>query len=532
MRADGTAANLAAATDGDPAVASECLSVSGHNSYAGGASPGDTFELSDQGGVFRGVQLVTQASGSSGGGDITYKNVTGESPEINGANLVTGWTVYSGSVYQASVTTEPYAVWIDGSFGDKKTSTGACVNALDWYWASSVLYLYAPGDPDTEYTSPGVEAAAIEFLFEIYDSSYITLDGLKVTKANGCCIRTQLDPSYITIKNCTASWGWANGIKVYNYTGGSYSNIVVEDCIAEYCGGEGINFTLNAIDCTIRRNIARYNCFRTDYGSDAGIKVFGFGATQEYGIGYLIESNESYGNGAGIDGPDQGLGIWMDWITGTAESPNVCRYNYVHDNESHGIMVEKNDYAQVYGNLCVDNASIDWCGNFNIKSNESSEQENSFIYNNTSIGGYFGIIMAGHNAGDYFDNNSLKNNIAISATYANIHLQDGADNGAYGDGNTYDANCFGDEATEGIRLACHDYTRYSTYDTFEAAVGFSLGCVEADPSFSDADNDDFTLASDSPCIGAGVNLGATYADILLPASTWPDGVVTGDQDNY
>jgi len=56
--------------------------------------------------------------------------------------------------------------------------------------------------------------------------------------------------------------------------------------------------------------------------------------------------------------------------------------------------------------------------------------------------------------------------------------------------------------------------------------------VHTDPSFTAVGSDDFTLASDSPAINAGANLGATYDDALMPSSTWPDGVVTGDQDDY
>jgi len=55
--------------------------------------------------------------------------------------------------------------------------------------------------------------------------------------------------------------------------------------------------------------------------------------------------------------------------------------------------------------------------------------------------------------------------------------------------------------------------------------------IEADPSFTNAAGGDFTLTAESPCISAGVNLGASYDDALDPNSSWPDNVNTRDQDD-
>jgi hypothetical protein len=52
----------------------------------------------------------------------------------------------------------------------------------------------------------------------------------------------------------------------------------------------------------------------------------------------------------------------------------------------------------------------------------------------------------------------------------------------------------------------------------------------ADPLFTNAASDNFTLQATSPAIDAGVDLGATYDDALDPASSWPSSVTTLDQD--
>lgn len=56
--------------------------------------------------------------------------------------------------------------------------------------------------------------------------------------------------------------------------------------------------------------------------------------------------------------------------------------------------------------------------------------------------------------------------------------------------------------------------------------------MDADPMFVDADNGDYTLLPGSPCIDAGVDLGATYQNGLMPGSTWPDGVVLVDRESH
>ena len=72
---------------------------------------------------------------------------------------------------------------------------------------------------------------------------------------------------------------------------------------------------------------------------------------------------------------------------------------------------------------------------------------------------------------------------------------------------------------------------YGNTDNF-AGQATGAHSIELDPLFTDQANDIFTLKPGSPCINAGVNLGNDYDDALNPDSTWPDGVLTIDQDIY
>jgi len=80
---------------------------------------------------------------------------------------VTTWTAEgTTNVWQAALTTEPADVKFNGTVGTEKTSIAALTAANYWYWASNILYVYSTSDPDTAYTSPGVEAVIPEFEFD------------------------------------------------------------------------------------------------------------------------------------------------------------------------------------------------------------------------------------------------------------------------------------------------------------------------------------------------------------------------------
>src|SRR5208337_5546951 len=99
-------------------------------------------------------------------------------------------------------------------------------------------------------------------------------------------------------------------------------------------------------------------------------------------------------------------------------------------------------------------------------------------------------------------------------------------------GNVYLYNDFGPAATGFINWG--KAGKQSTYAAWETAAGNcgKVGCshsVQADPQLVSAAASQFWLASGSPAIDAGLNLGSPYNIGLMPGSTWPNSVVTGDQ---
>jgi len=546
MRADGTAANKGAAEDGDPAVQAECMSIATHNAET--FSAGDVIMLADTGGDYR-ATLTTPSAGSSGN-EITYEKYSGDTPILNGADLVATWGVHDGSIYSATLTTQPKQVFIDGNLGDRKTSIGACVAEYDWYWASNVLYLYAPGDPDTEYTTPGVEACARDYCISTSDGNdYIIFDGLtlRYSNRNGMGQASTDIPSNITVKNCITEWNWYNGISPQGHTSYNFSDWLIEDNIARYNGITGVGLMRCTGTNIIRRNTCYENGkYQSDQAIDAaftfasGIKLFDVEAGSAPS-GTEIYENVCYDNGRGdVDSnKGQGVGIWLD-ACGLTDSDdthrNVVHHNLIYGNSGNGIFLEITSYSSIYSNVVYDNGTQhegNWgpC-QMEIDSRQSFHSDYNHIYNNTFVVGRIGIRLYSYfQTASTVSYNLVKNNICAGQSVRVIQCSDGGDNVAWGSGNVYENNCFG--AQFGGFLQWGNLSQlHDTYDSWETAHGEAWVQIEEDPSFTDAGSDDYALAAGSPCIGAGINLGPPYDAALLPASSWPAAVVTGSQDDY
>jgi hypothetical protein len=526
-RADGSA--TWADANGPESSSAACCSLS---TATGNAAAGDTVIVSGLGGVYREAMYATN-SGSSGS-VITYQG--SNSPEVNAADIITGWSVYSGSVYRASLATEPEQVWINGTFGDRKTSSGDCIAEYDWYWASSYLYLYAPGDPDTQYTSPGVEAGQRNHALSL-SQSYLKYDGITFGGGNTyTCL--MYGSSNITFDNCIIEWGWLHGL--ISNASGAYSGIVAEDSTFRYNGSHAAVCTGDGHSghvfrrCDIYENGTYQGYWDSDQQWTGGIKLLGQTCTN-----CIIEQNKVHDNGPATpeNGVQKGWGIWLDYCTATDGNENIVRHNCIYDNQNGAIFLEVTNRTIVAYNVGWNNAPGGDAGiytNSNIRIDCRSTETSNYnkIYNNTFYGGRIGflIVTFAQGAGCVASYNELKNNILVNNTTQAIWCDDGGDNdGTYGTGNVYESNCFGAQRNDFIYWAG---TNYDTYDAWLAASSQTDNNVEADPQFADADNNDYSLASGSPCIGAGLDLGASYDDGLMPSSTWPSGVVTGDQDDY
>ena len=62
---------------------------------------------------------------------------------------------------------------------------------------------------------------------------------------------------------------------------------------------------------------------------------------------------------------------------------------------------------------------------------------------------------------------------------------------------------------------------YNCYYNTTAGSPSGSHSITSNPYFNNAGSGNFTLASNSPCINRGTNLGSTYDDALNPSSSWP-----------
>ena len=442
------------------------------------------------------------------------------------------------NMYQASVSVDPKHVFIDDNFGDVQTSVVNCVNLYDWYWndADDLLYLYdSSGNPDSR-SSPGVERGHRSYGCDLQNSSYVDFDGITFKKAKYSGWYEDAAPSYITMSNCIFEWNFVHG---WDFGGSAtlHQGIIVEDCIARYNGGFGLKAARNHSGTIIRRNECYNNgTYQRGHDEHAWTGGMGFWGDEDYIVGMEIYENVSYDNGYEVDDGSLGVGIWMDTPNSTGD-PSLIYHNRVYGNNSYGIYLEKALYQYCFNNVVYDNAYATNSANIGLRSGTAGQLcTNNRVYGNTVVDSQqHGIAVQSFHPGNgqNMNNNEVKNNIVIGSIGNDLKCNNGGDNDTTnGTGNLYSNNCFGAAATDFLYW---NGAAYSTYDLWLAATptdGKSDDNVESDPSFTAAGSDDYTLASDSPCIGAGANLGADYDDALMPSSTWPDGVVTGDQDDY
>lgn len=487
--------------------------------------PGDSV-LFKRGSMWR--ESLTPPSNGTSGNPITFGAYdTGANPTLNGSNLVAGWTNYSGNVWQATVTQDPVGmVLVDGVAVDWKASIGALVNEYDSYWLANVLYLYALSDPDT-FANPGVEAAT-RGNGVTFNNSYVTFDGLTVEKCTQGCFSAGNSGSNVIIANCVAQWGW-NGIYANIGDPGSRTGDEFHDNLCRYNRNSGCELVYNLTSTKIYRNEFCYNDYYThdSSGWTSGYKQFG------QLDGAEIYENNIHHNGVAGQG-NAGVGIWVDatWQYGqTPTNPTLIHHNLIHDNAGSGVFLEITSHNYVYGNViynCAqtgEKASLFGPAGIHLESRYDFITTDNLVYNNTIYGGVCGIKVTTdtRQAETEISHNIVRNNIVVGCDL-NLHACSGGSNTPenglteYGHANVYENNCFGAEFTNFIDWA---WLQRSTYDAWETAYGGPTHSVEADPLLTSPATGDLTLQATSPCIDAGVNLGATYQMDLRAGSVWP-----------
>jgi hypothetical protein len=476
-------------------------------------------------------QLTVPSSGSAGS-PITFGAYgTGAAPIISGANLFTSWALSSGSVYYTSYSTAPNQVFEDGSRLTQNTTSSASLTAGQWYLdtVDSYIWVYlTAGDNPTGHTieasqrSSGIVTGAL---------SYVTFTGLHVTKTNGLGFNLgQQKLVNVTVNAVTSDYNYGDGLQACTDASDISTGGIVQNSTFAYNGltGIGLCYVNNWL---IANNIVHHNNWVVSEADTCTGGIYGFGS---YTTNVTVEYNDSYQNGLGqLSSAGAGDGIDCD----TCGSGIIIAYNNVHGNNWKGINIDADNNVQAYYNLVWNNAH----GGIHAFADANTSMTGHQIYNNTLYGNStFGISVTGPSAGSSpagCTNNIVSNNIVVGTVGGpNLEAFNGCENpGTDGSGNVYSYNDFGVAASNFIQWGASVYE--STYTAWETARGNcgTPGCshsVQAAPTFANASAGQFWLTGSSPGIGAGTNLGSPYNIGLMPGSTWPNSVVTGDQNAY
>jgi parallel beta-helix repeat protein len=443
-------------------------------------------------------------------------------------------------VWQVSLPTKPNQIFFNGTRGTEVGSEASVTSVNEWCWASDVLYVHSSSNPAKAFTSPGIEASQLSYNIQLGSQDYLTIQNLHTTESNQFGI-FQYGPASgtltQTITGNTIDRAYYDGV-VLGTAGSLYTSVEIGNNAVSECGGDGIHLNAGIQSATVEHNtVFSNNLLYTSSGTDTNLKFLAgihFNGNGTNITNLVVQYNLVYSNGPSVYKTiDAGNGIWLD----TIHDPNtVVRYNLLYGNTASGIMMENANRNQALYNISYSNGEAGiW-----VQNSDGTATSNQAVglYNNTVFGNSVaGILLQGDYAvASTCTRNLVKNNISSGNTGPNLVARYGCENAAiYGSGNVYTYNDFGPQAANFIEWAGGVYE--STYATWETATGNcgTTGCshsVEADPQFVNASSSQFWLASGSPAIDAGLNLGSPYNIALMPGGTWPNSIVTGDQNAY
>jgi len=431
-------------------------------------------------------------------GDAGTANMSGMTESPNAYFLDDMW-IKSTTVWQATVAYDPNEVYFDTTRGNEEASLAATNATHDWYWNANVLYVYSATDPDTAYTSPGIQLPWRKAVYAD-GKDYLTFQNLRLCYGshgaeflNGA--------SNIIFDSCEIDGNYNMGI-TYNDASGPAGDLwTISNCTIHNNGAHGIWAAEYATNWTIEDNIIYENADSDYHSACAGIKT-----QRPTSTGHIIQNNTIYDEGKNTTVQYHGAGIWLDEC-----QPNTnitVRYNIIYGCQNTGINIEKTTGAHVYYNLCYTNNSTttSYSSGISIIGTNAEPSEDNEIYNNVCYDNEYAGLVATGSGVDSIKDNLVKNNISVNNdTYEFAATGGGENDGTNGSGNVYEYNCLGAESANFIQWAAGVYK--STYDDWETAYGSSTNSVEADPSMTDPANADFTLLMASPCIDKGTSVG-------------------------
>ncbi len=458
-------------------------------------------------------QLTVPSSGSAGSSITFGAYGTGTAPMISGADLITTWARSAGFLYYAPYSTAPNQIFEDGVRLTQNTVGTGSLTAGQWYLdtANSRIWLYTTtGDNPNGHT---MEMSQRDYAINIDAKNYVTVENIEITETNWDCMEVGSGSTNFILSNntmiyCTSplgSAGWESAVVV---DAGSQGRITGNQISYSYTG---IKLTQHVVGSSV------VNAIQVDHNTitqtGAACILIGNGAsnvTAEYNA--LSYCAQSYDDTAGIDS-----------IAGTGSpvgAVNVIRYN----SSTHcgpattrcaAYMLDYGSQpTQLYDNL----------GAFNTNGCINLISTGHFIYGNTCYHDMEGTSVSGEMG--LYDSGSItaEDNIFVAESSKPIIYVDPSS--GVGDALNYNLY-YGGSLTPLAWLG----TSYN-FSNWQTNSGQDANSRDTDPKFVNASSSQFWLASSSPAIDAGLNLGATYDLGPDPASTWPSDIILDNQNEF
>ena len=525
VRADGTvtAANKALATS--PETANTALSRPQVN--AATFSPGDYVLFSSQGGVYAtsAAGLVIPSSGDVGG-RITYANVPGESPVLQGtitstisiaaksyvniggfiinnqatndysnAISITGTTdninIYDIAATMSSEQPHRYIITSSGNSSnveiDNITSTGA---------SGKDIYFYGTTNSSISLSNVTTSGLGVK----IANTDNVTIEDIVANNTGDTAVELVSCSGTLNVDTITSTSSIYGGL---SFTSCAFSDGVVSNSIVTDSGTSAF-YAINSSGITFNNcesiNSGGY-AFFNDEGSHDITYNHCTGDNSAYAV-YWVEDdayNITYNYCTAVNGSGDGFGVMNSAHDITY---NHCQASYNGDitttSEGDGFTAHLTNY-NIFYYYCVSHHNT--AAGFGFGGNSSGIVYNSISYANggdwTSEGGVtqvrsgFYLPLAGVNptTGASW---TLKNNISYgnypAELYANTYP-------------TYDYNIY--YPLDNSKLVNNGNGTYTSWDDYHAA--HEEHSINSDPKFISSTN--FHLQSDSPARGAGVNVG-------------------------
>jgi len=408
-------------------------------------------------------------------------------------------------------------------------------------WSGTILNVPSDGKNGSHITlgaygngdKPILDGTGLSKTIYLNGRSFITISNLEIKKGDhGIFITSSATSGQINIINCEIhDSGDHNNISIKNR-----GNVIIEDCTIYNSGGSGIS---------------AYTSSLSDWSGRKGnnVKVLGNTIYNNSGTGFLVHgdnavvrNNEFYRNG-GSDSSGLKHNIYIVGDNAIVEknilrdavygdgirfegSDLVVRYNLFQHNRKHDMGIW-NDFPESHSNLTISYnlfihrnyaetpVSLPMVINIDKASGAGSFSDVK-IYNNSVYG-------ENDNANGFaFQNCSnvtVRNNIINLKDALLIAILPTASV-------TSDYNILKSEESKPFSTS-----KYATFSQWQGD-GYDGHSTENEPGFTDPNNNNLTLRSISPAVGAGVNLGQACDDGLHPNSNLPNSVSTLDQDNY